>query len=481
MKVPILDLVRQYQSIKPEMDAAILRVVASGRFILGPEVEALEQEVAAFCGVKHAIAVASGTDALLLSLRVLGIGPGDAVLVPSFTFFATAGIVHNVGATPVFCDIDPKTFNLDPASVRRILAEHNGAGRACGTWHVARGKAEEGAAASRTASSTSHTPQTKSGFFHRLCATRHRLQIKAIIPVHLYGQMADMDELMEIAAEHKLAVVEDAAQAIGAQYSSRAEHVARSPWPGGNARSSAENAIPPQATSHAPHASSLEPRTPNPELRTGFPQATRHMPQAIKAGTIGHLGCFSFFPTKNLGAYGDAGMIVTNDDALAERVRILRVHGSKPKYYHKLIGYNSRLDALQAAILRTKLPHLSRWTAARQRIADRYDRLLSGIDGIETPYRAPDRTHIFHQYTIRVAGGRRDALQKSLKEKEIGTEVYYPLPLHLQECFQNLGTRQGSLPESERASHDVLSLPMFPEMKDEEQDTVVEAIRTFKQ
>jgi dTDP-4-amino-4,6-dideoxygalactose transaminase len=454
MKVPILDLVRQYQSIKPEMDAAILRVVASGRFILGPEVEALEQEVATFCGAKAAIAVASGTDALLLSLRALGIGPGDAVLVPSFTFFATAGVVHNVGATPIFCDIDPKTFNLDPASARRILAEHNSAGRACGTWHVARGKAEEGAAASRTASSTSQTPQTKSGFFHRLRATRHRLQIKAIIPVHLYGQMADMDELMEIAAEHKLAVVEDAAQAIGAQYSSRAEHVARSLWPVGDTGPNGENTVPPQATSH--------------------------MPQAIKAGTMGHLGCFSFFPTKNLGAYGDAGMIVTNDDALAERVRILRVHGSKPKYYHKLIGYNSRLDALQAAILRTKLPHLSRWTAARQRIADRYDKLLSGIDGIETPYRAPDRTHIFHQYTIRVAGGRRHALQKFLKEKEIGTEVYYPLPLHLQECFQNLGTRQGSLPESERASHDVLSLPIFPELKDEEQDYVAQTIRTFK-
>ena len=414
MKIPILDLVRQYQSIKPEIDAAMLRVVGSGRFILGPEVEALEQEVATFCGAKAAIAVASGTDALLLSLRTLGVGPGDRVILPSFTFFATAGVVHNVGATPVFADVDRRTFNLAPDSIRAILKDKH---------------------------------QAKS--------------IKAIIPVHLYGQMADMDELMEIAAEHKLFVVEDAAQAIGAEYSSGSEHVARSPWPVEKDEPSAANAVSPDSTSHKP-------------------QATSHVPQALKAGTIGHLGCFSFFPTKNLGAYGDAGMIVTNDDALAEQVRILRVHGSKPKYYHKLIGYNSRLDALQAAILRTKLPHLKEWTAARQRIAERYDRLLSGIDGIETPYRAPGRTHIFHQYTIRIAGGRRDALQKSLKEKEVGTEVYYPLPLHLQECFQDLSYRPGSLPESERASHDVLSLPIFPELKDEEQDYVVEIIRAFK-
>jgi len=447
MKVPTLDLVRQYQSIKPEIDAAMLRVVGSGRFILGPEVEALEQEVATFCGAKAAIAVASGTDALLLSLRTLGVGPGDRVILPSFTFFATAGVVHNVGATPVFADVDRRTFNFAPDSVRAILEDK-----------------------------------------------RQAKTIKAIIPVHLYGQMADMDELMDIAAEHKLFVVEDAAQSIGAEYTSRTEHVARSPWPVGKDEPSAANAVSPDSTSHkpqatsqnppatghTPHASSLEPRTPNPELRTGFPQATSHTPQATKAGTIGHLGCFSFFPTKNLGAYGDAGMIVTNDDALAERVRILRVHGSKPKYYHKLIGYNSRLDALQAAILRTKLPHLQDWTAARQRIADRYDQLLSGIDGIETPYRVPGRTHIFHQYTIRVAGGRRDALQKSLKDKEIGTEIYYPLPLHLQECFQGLGYRSGSLPESERASHEVLSLPTFPELKDEEQHYVVEAIKAFR-
>ncbi len=385
MRVPILDLVRQYQAIKPDIDAAMLRVVGSGRFILGPEVEALEQEIAALCGAKAAIAVASGTDALLLSLRGLGVGPGDRVILPSFTFFATAGIVHNVGATPVFADVDRRTFNLAPDSVRAIL-EHESDAKA----------------------------------------------VRAIIPVHLYGQMASMDEIMAIAAEYGLFVVEDAAQAIGAEYQS------------------------------------------------GVSQAVGHAQLAHKAGTMGSAGCFSFFPTKNLGAYGDAGMIITGDDALAERVRMLRVHGSKPKYHHRLIGYNSRLDALQAAVLRVKLPHLAEWTAARQRIAQRYDRLLSGIKEIETPQRAADRTHIFHQYTIRVANDRRDDLRKHLKEKGIDTEVYYPAPLHLQECFRSLGYRQGSLPESEQASRDVLSLPIFPELTEDEQDYVVDAIGSQK-
>ncbi|MCR4392073.1 MAG: DegT/DnrJ/EryC1/StrS family aminotransferase [Candidatus Acetothermia bacterium] len=382
MHIPILDLTRQYQAIKPEIDAAIGRVVASGRFIMGPEVEALEREVAEFCGVKHAIGVASGTDALLLSLRALGIGPGDAVIVPSFTFFATAGVVHNLGATPVFADIDPHTFNLDPADVRRILTTDSG-------------------------------PRTPP---------------KAVIPVHLYGQMADMDEIMALAKEYGLYVVEDAAQAIGAEYSG---------------------------------------------------QRTTHHGPTRKAGTIGHLGCFSFFPTKNLGAYGDGGMVVTNDDDLAERVRLLRVHGSKPKYYHHMVGYNSRLDALQAAILRAKLPHLAEWTAARQRIADRYDELLGSLPGIVLPYRAPDRTHIFHQYTIRVEDGRRDALREHLKQHGIGTEVYYPLPLHLQPCFKGRGYHEGDLPESERASREVLSLPMFPELTEDEQEYVVHSIRAF--
>ncbi|GAB4311107.1 MAG: DegT/DnrJ/EryC1/StrS family aminotransferase [Candidatus Bipolaricaulota bacterium] len=394
MPIPILDLTRQYASIKPEIDAAIQRVVESGRFILGPEVEALETEIAAYCGVKHAIGVASGTDALLLSLRAAGVGPGDEVIVPSFTFFATAGVVHNVGATPIFCDIDPRTFNLDPADVRRILTT------------------DAGPRTTDHGLSTTH---------HGLRTTHHgpRTPPKAVIPVHLYGQMADMDEIMELAHEFGLYVIEDAAQAIGAEYKGR------------------------------------------------------------KAGTIGHLGCFSFFPTKNLGAYGDGGMVVTDDDELAERVRVLRVHGSRPKYYHHLVGYNSRLDALQAAILRAKLPHLDEWTAARRRLAARYDELLAGVSGIVLPHRAAGRTHIFHQYTVRVLHGKRDALREHLKAHGIGTEVYYPLPLHLQRCFAHLGYREGELPESERASREALSLPMFPELTDQEQDKVVGAVTMF--
>ena len=342
--------------------------------------EAFEGEIAEYLRVKHAIGVASGTDALLLSLKAIGIGPGDGVIVPSFTFFATAGVVANVGATPVFADIDPQTFNINTESVREILP---------------------------------HPPSP---------VTRHAsrvTKIKAIIPVHLYGQPADMDEIMRLAKEYDLYVIEDAAQAIGAEHKSR------------------------------------------------------------KVGTIGHLGCFSFFPTKNLGAYGDGGLVVTNDDELAEKVRMLRVHGSKPKYYHHMVGTNSRLDALQAAILRVKLGHLDDWTESRRKIAYRYDALLADIPGIVTPYRAPDRTHTFHQYTVRVLGGKRDALQTYLKKRGISTQVYYPLPLHLQPCFRDLGYREGDLPESERASREVLSLPMFPELTEEEQDYVVQAIKAF--
>ena len=372
MNIPILDLTRQYRAIRSEINSAILRVLESGRFILGPEVEEFEKEIASCLGAKHAIGVASGTDALLLSLKALDIGPGDKVIVPSFTFFATAGVVVNAGAELVFADIDPRTYNIDPGHVRRLLEGGGLAGK-----------------------------------------------VKAIIPVHLYGQPADMDELMRIAAEHDIYVIEDAAQAIGAEYKGR------------------------------------------------------------KAGTIGHLGCFSFFPTKNLGAYGDGGLVVTNDDELAEKVRMLRVHGSKPKYYHHLVGTNSRLDALQAAILRVKLPHLNEWTLARQKIAARYDELLGDIAAIKLPYRVPDRTHIFHQYTIRVLNGQRDALRRHLKEEGIGTQIYYPLPLHLQPCFRSLGYKEGDLPESERASHEILSLPMFPELTDEEQEYVVREIKAF--
>ena len=439
IRVPILDLVRQYESIREEMDVAILEVVRSGRFILGPFVERFEERAAGYCGVKHAIGVASGTDALLLSLRALEIGPGDGVILPSFTFFATAGVVHNVGATPVFADIDPKTFNLDPDHLRSI---HEDAGAARGKWPVASRDYESGDTGARVPS-TNHTPQ----------ATDSALRIKAVIPVHLYGQMADMDEIMAVADEFGLAVIEDAAQAIGAEYFRSFEHVARGPW-------HAEEA---PFSDGSPHK----------------PQATSHQPPSRKAGAIGHLGCFSFYPTKNLGAYGDGGMITTDDDELADKLRLLRVHGARPKYFHKMVGINSRLDAIQAAILSVKLRYLDEWSAARARIADRYDELLSDADGIVTPFRVEDRTHIFHQYTIRVPDGRRDALRKHMQDQGIGTMIYYPKPLHLQECFAGLGYREGQLPESESASREVLSLPIFPELTEEEQTYVADAIREF--
>lgn len=373
MKIPILDLKRQYHTLKAEIDAALARVIESGQLILGPEVEAFEREVAQYLGVKHAIGVASGTDALWLSLKAANIGPGDRVIVPSFTFFATAGAVHNVGATPVFADIDPKTFNLNPMHVRDLLESD----------------------------------------------AQFQKRAKAIIPVHLYGQAADMDELLTIARQYELTVIEDAAQAIGAKYKDRI------------------------------------------------------------IGTLGHLGCFSFFPTKNLGAYGDGGLVVTNDDTLAERVRLLRVHGSKPKYYHHAVGTNSRLDALQAAILRVKLAHLDKWTRVRQGHAAHYDRELSELEVLTVPYRALDRTHIYHQYTVRISEGRRDGLQKFLKDQGISTEIYYPLPLHLQPCFRHLGYSEGQLPESERASREVLSLPIFPELRSDELKYILKSIRQF--
>ena len=371
MRVPLLDLKRQYRAIQPEIDAAIARVVGSGQYILGPEVEAFEREVAHYLGAEHAIGVASGTDALWLALKAVGVGPGDKVIVPGFTFGATASAVCNTGAEPVFVDIDPKTFNIDPEHVRDTLESH---------------------------------PELQE-------------RVKAIIPVHLYGQPADMDEILLIAREYDLFVIEDAAQAIGAEYKGK------------------------------------------------------------KVGTLGHLGCFSFFPTKNLGAYGDGGLVTTNDEELADRVRLLRVHGARPKYYHHVVGTNSRLDALQAAILRVKLPHLEGWTRARQEHAAYYDERLAGLGGIEIPYRAADRTHIYHQYTLRVGGRLRDDLQQYLTEAGIGTAVYYPTPLHLQPCFRPLGYREGELPESERASREVLSLPMFPELTGEETGAVAERVQ----
>ena len=372
MKVPMLDLVRQYESIRKEIDDAIHEVVRSGRYILGPTVEAFEQQAAEYCRVKHAIGVASGTDALLLSLRALEIGPGDRVILPSFTFFATAGVVCNTGATPVFCDIDPRTFNMDPGHVRELLLD----------------------------------PEISS-------------TARAMIPVHLYGQMADMDELCGIAEEHGLAVIEDAAQAIGSSYKGR------------------------------------------------------------KAGSIGDTGCFSFYPTKNLGAYGDAGMITTNSDELADRLRLLRVHGARPKYYHRLVGVNSRLDAIQAAVLSVKIRHLDGWSKARVSVADRYDELLRDVAGIVTPHRHSDRAHIFHQYTVRISDGSRDALREHLRQEEIGTMIYYPVPLHRQECFAAIRCPEGGIPHSDRASEEVLSLPIFPELGENEVGFVCECVKQF--
>jgi len=387
MNVPVLDLKRQYEAIKDEIDAAVLEVIGSAKYVLGPYVQKFEEAMADYCGAKHAIGVASGTDALLLSLKALNIGSGDRVILPSFTFFATAGVVHNVGATPVFCDIDPRTFNLNPNHLRHILA-------------------------------TDHGPRTS---------------FKAIIPVHLYGQIADMDEITAIAQEFELAVIEDAAQAIGATYTA-------------------------PASDHGPRTMD---------------------PGPAKAGTLGDLGCFSFYPTKNLGAYGDGGMITTNNDELADKLSMLRVHGSRPKYYHKMVGFNSRLDAIQAAILGVKLRHLDDWSSVRNDVADRYDEALLQVEGITTPLRAPGRSHIFHQYTIRIADGRRDELKEHLKEHGIGSMIYYPVPLHLQECFGHLGYSEGQLPESESASREVLSLPIFPELTLEEQQAVVKAIKEF--
>lgn len=347
--IPLVDLVAQYRSIQPEIDAAVQRVLASGHFILGPEVAALEEEVSAYLGVTHAIGVASGTDALVIALRALDIGPGDEVIVPAYTFFATAGAVLLVGATPVFAEIDPRTYCLDVADAARRI-----------------------------------TPRTK-----------------ALIPVHLYGHPADMDAVLELAREHGLKVIEDNAQAFGATYHGR------------------------------------------------------------KTGGLGDVGCLSFFPTKNLGAYGDGGMLVTRDAALAERMRMLRTHGWKTKYYPEMLGYNSRLDALQAAILRAKLPHLDEWNARRRQLAGEYSRRLSEL-GIGVPYEAEAARHVYHLYVIRLQA--RDRVQRRLKEAGIAAEVYYPQPPYLAEPCRSLGYRPGNFPEAGRASRELLAIPLYPEM-----------------
>jgi dTDP-4-amino-4,6-dideoxygalactose transaminase len=376
MKVPFFDLSPQFQLVGDEVKSALDEVFKSQQFILGKKVEILEQTIAQYCQTAYAIGVASGSDALLLSLMALGIGPGDEVLIPPFTFFATAGAVSRIGATPVFVDIDSDTYNIDPSQIERKI-----------------------------------TPRTK-----------------AIIPVHLFGQCVDMDPLVIIANERRLFIIEDAAQALGAEY--------------------------------------------KPDHSKGR-----------SAGEIGDLGCFSFYPTKNLGAFGDAGMVVSNDPQLAERVRLLRVHGSKPKYYHKWIGINSRLDTLQAAVLLVKFKYLERWTSERQKRAERYSLLfkdlLSSVPGIKLPTIQYENRHIFNQYVVRFP--ERDRLRKFLTEEGIGTDIYYPVPLHLQECYSFLNHRQGDFPVSEKAAKETLALPIYPELSEEQQTLVVDRIRAFYQ
>ena len=372
MSVPLLDLKAQHATIRDEVVAAMMRIVDAQTFILGDAVTALEQEVATLSHTAHAIGCANGTDAILLALRALDIGRGDEVITTPFTFFATAGTIHNVGATPVFVDIEPKTFNIRPDAV----------------------------AAARTS------------------------KTKAVIPVDLFGQMAPIEEVA--LAVPGLPIIEDAAQSIGAKRS--VDGVTR------------------------------------------------------MAGEIPTIGTFSFFPSKNLGGYGDGGMIVTQDNGLAERLKRLRVHGGAKQYFHDEVGYNSRLDALQAAILSAKLPHLAAWSAGRRANAAHYDAALASLadsGALTRPYVAPENESIFNQYTIRVADGKRDALQSFLKERGIGTSIYYPLPLHLQPCFAYLGYKEGQCPESERAAREVLSLPIFPELTHAHLDEVASAINAF--
>jgi dTDP-4-amino-4,6-dideoxygalactose transaminase len=361
--IPLLDLGAQYQTIKLEIDAAIQDVLSNGKFILGPHEHAFEEEVAAYLGVRHAIGVASGTDALVIALRTAGVGPGDEVIVPAYSFFATAGTVLTVGARPVFVDVDPRTYLMDVTQL-------------------------EGAATSRT---------------------------RAIIPVHLYGQAADMDEIRAFAERRSLKVIEDNAQAFGASYHGQ------------------------------------------------------------KTGAIGDLGCLSFFPSKNLGAYGDAGMVTTNDDALAEKVRMLRTHGWKKKYFPEILGYNSRLDEIQAAILQVKLKCLDGWNARRAALAQVYNTRL-GTLGMQTPVIAPGRTHVYHLYIIRAPG--RPAFQQRLKDLGVASEVYYPQPLHLSAPCRALGWREGLLPVSEGASLETLALPLYPELTNDQVEAIFQAVAT---
>ncbi len=368
MKVPLLDLKTQYKAIKDEVMKAIAAVCDEQSFVLGPQVREFEKAIEGLLGIPHAIGVASGSDALLLSLMAMNIGPGDEVLTTPYTFFATAGSIARLGAVPLFADIDPKTFNISPKEVQGRITKRT----------------------------------------------------KAIIPVHLYGQCAEMDPIMEVAREHRIPVIEDAAQAIGAEYRGK------------------------------------------------------------KAGVIGDTGCFSFFPSKNLGGFGDGGMVVTGNEALASTIRRLRVHGGSTKYLNEMVGCNSRLDSIQAAVLGVKLQHLEEWIEARRRNAERYRKLFQehGLgETVTLPVEMNGVRHVFNQFVIKVP--RRDELKGFLMEQGIGTEVYYPIPLHLQPCFKGLGYREGDLKESERAAKETLALPIYPELTEDMQEAVVESIAKF--
>lgn len=362
MSIPLLDLKAQYLTIKDDIDQAIQRVLDSSKFVLGPEMKAFEQEMAAYCGVKEAVAVGNGTDALLLALRGFGVGPGDEVITTPFTFFASAETIAALGATPVFVDIDPVTLNMDLDQLESKI-----------------------------------TPRTK-----------------AIIPVHIFGQMVDVERVMEIAARHDLKVLEDSAQAIGANYRGR------------------------------------------------------------KAASIGHAGTFSFFPTKNLGAYGDAGMIVTDDEDLSAHLRMLRFHGCKTKYYHDEVGYNSRMDEMQAAILRVKFKHIDEWNAARREKGRIYNELLAGLP-LTLPGIDSEGTPVYHLYVLRT--DKREELMAALKDNGIGTAIYYPVPLHLQRVFRDLGYKEGDFPVAEHACTQAMALPCFPELTREQQEEIVSVIK----
>ncbi len=382
MNVPLLDLRAQLTPIRDEILAAVTEVVDSGRYILGPKVEAFEREMANYVGTRHAVGVSSGTDALLIALMVMNIGPGDQVVTTPFSFFATAGVISRVGASPVFVDIDPETFNIDPASLRRLPSSE---------------------------------------------------RIKAVMPVHLYGQCADMEPILGLARDRGWHVIEDAAQAVGAEY----------PTPDG----------------------------------------------VKKAGSMGTMGAFSFFPSKNLGCLGDGGLVTTDDGEVYEKLVMFRTHGAKPKYYHRYVGGNFRIDPLQTAVLSVKLPYLDDWHLSRMENAARYDALFASSKpaeegAIALPKKAWEgnglrHPHIYNQYVIRVRGDQRDALKKYLGEAGVGTEIYYPVPFHMQECFRYLGYREGDFPEAEAACREVLALPVYPELTREMQEYVVDRIASF--